>query len=71
MFATSESGGKGQVLDGDPPSCTNDEALVKNLNLDYKVVFSGSEGCPIQSFRDRTAEQNPLLALLRATVVPL
>ncbi|MFF2246039.1 ABC transporter substrate-binding protein [Arthrobacter sp. NPDC058130] len=61
MLATSESGGKGQVLDGDPAFVTNDEALVKNLNLDYKVVFSGSEAALIQSFR--TAEQNktPLL----------
>ena len=61
MFATSESGGKGQVLDGDPAFVTNDEALVKNLYLDYKVVFSGSEAALIQSFR--TAEQNktPLL----------
>jgi glycine betaine/proline transport system substrate-binding protein len=61
MFATSESGGKGQLLDGDPAFVTNDEALVKNLNLDYKVVFSGSEAALIQSFR--TAEQNktPLL----------
>ena len=61
MFTTSESGGKGQILDGDPAFVTNDEALVKNLNLDYKVVFSGSEAALIQSFR--TAEQNktPLL----------
>ncbi|SDP80073.1 glycine betaine/proline transport system substrate-binding protein [Arthrobacter sp. ok909] len=56
MLTTSESGGKGQVLDGDPAFVTNDEALVKNLNLDYKVVFSGSEAALIQSFR--TAEQN-------------
>ncbi|TFD21826.1 glycine/betaine ABC transporter substrate-binding protein [Cryobacterium sp. TMS1-13-1] len=56
MLATSESGGKGQLLDGDPAFVTNDEALVKNLNLDYKVVFSGSEAALIQSFR--TAEQN-------------
>ena len=38
MFKTSESGGKGQLLDGDPSFVTNDEALVKNLNLNYKVV---------------------------------
>jgi glycine betaine/proline transport system substrate-binding protein len=56
MLATSESGGKGQLLDGDPAFVTNDEALVKNLDLDYKVVFSGSEAALIQSFR--TAEQN-------------
>ena len=43
MFKTSESGGKGQLLDGDPSYVTNDEALVKNLNLNYKVVVGGSE----------------------------
>jgi glycine betaine/proline transport system substrate-binding protein len=62
MFKTSESGGQGQLLDGDPSYVTNDEALVKNLHLNYKVVVGGSEASLIQSFR--TAEQNkkPLLA---------
>ena len=43
MFETSESDGKGQLLDGDPSYVTNDEALVKNLDLDFKVVVGGSE----------------------------
>ena len=43
LFKTSESGGKGQLLDGDPSYVTNDEALVKNLKLNYKVVVGGSE----------------------------
>ena len=51
LFKTSESGGKGQLLDGDPAFVTNDEALVKNLNLNYKVVFAGSEAALIQAFR--------------------
>lgn len=55
-FKTSESGGKGQLLDGDPSYVTNDEALVKNLKLDYKVVYAGSETALIQAFR--TAEKN-------------
>ncbi|WP_328875236.1 ABC transporter substrate-binding protein [Streptomyces sp. NBC_00287] len=55
-FKTSESGGKGQLLDGDPSYQTNDEALVKNLKLDFKVVYAGSETALIQAFRD--AEQN-------------
>jgi glycine betaine/proline transport system substrate-binding protein len=55
-FKTSESGGKGQLLDGDPSFETNDEALVKNLKLDYKVVYGGSETALIQAFRD--AEKN-------------
>lgn len=40
LFKTSESGGKGQILDGDPSYVTNDEALVKNLKLNYKVVYA-------------------------------
>jgi glycine betaine/proline transport system substrate-binding protein len=56
LFKTSESGGKGQLLDGDPSFVTNDEALVKNLKLNYKVVYAGSEPALIQAFR--TAEQN-------------
>ncbi|MEV8149857.1 ABC transporter substrate-binding protein [Arthrobacter sp. NPDC080031] len=61
ILATSESGGKGQVLDGDPAFVTNDEALVKNLGLDYKVVFSGSEAALIQSFRSAEKNKTPLL----------
>jgi glycine betaine/proline transport system substrate-binding protein len=62
MFETSESGGKGQLLDGDPSYVTNDEALVKNLDLDYKVVVGGSEAALIQSFRSAEENKKPLLA---------
>jgi len=62
LFKTSESGDKGQLLDGDPSYVTNDEALVKNLNLNYKVVVGGSEAALLQSFRDAEKNQTPLLA---------
>lgn len=62
MFKTSESGGKGQLLDGDPSYVTNDEALVKNLHLDYKVVTGGSEAALIQSFRSAEKNHTALLA---------
>jgi glycine betaine/proline transport system substrate-binding protein len=55
-FKTSESGSKGQLLDGDPSYQTNDAALVKNLKLNFKVVYAGSETALIQAFRD--AEKN-------------
>lgn len=61
MLTTSESGGKGQLLDGDPAFVTNDEALVKNLGLNYKVVFSGSEAALIQSFRSAQQNKKPLI----------
>lgn len=62
LFTTSESGGKGQLLDGDPSYVTNDAALVKNLKLDFTVVTGGSEPALIQSFRTAQAQQKPLLA---------
>ncbi|GAA3632412.1 ABC transporter substrate-binding protein [Kineosporia mesophila] len=61
LFKTSESGGKGQVLDGDPSYVTNDEALVKNLDLDYKVVYAGSEAALITAFRQAEEKKTPLL----------
>ena len=60
-FATSESGGKGQLLDGDPSFVTNDAALVKNLNLNYKVVYAGSEAALIQAFRTGQQNNTPVL----------
>jgi glycine betaine/proline transport system substrate-binding protein len=62
MFKTSESGGKGQLLDGDPSYVTNDAALVKNLKLNYKVVQGGSEAALITSFRSAQQNKKPLLA---------
>ena len=62
MFETSESGGKGQLLDGDPSYVTNDEALVKNLNLDFQVVVGGSEAALLESFRSAQENKTPLLA---------
>ena len=61
LFRTSESGGKGQLLDGDPSFVTNDEALVKNLGLDYQVVYAGSEAALITAFRKAQADRTPLL----------
>jgi glycine betaine/proline transport system substrate-binding protein len=56
LFKTSESGDLGTFYDGDPGFVTNDEALVKNLNLNFKVVYAGSEDALIEGFRK--AEQN-------------
>ena len=61
LFKTSESGDKGQLLDGDPSFVTNDEALVKNLNLNYKVVYAGSETALIQAFRQAEAKKTPVI----------
>ncbi len=55
-FATSESGGQGQFLGADPSYVQFDEAIISNLDLDFKVVFSGSEAASIEAFRK--AEEN-------------
>ena len=55
-FATSESGGQGQFLGADPSYVQFDEAIVENLGLDFKVVFSGSEAASIAAFQK--AEEN-------------
>jgi glycine betaine/proline transport system substrate-binding protein len=61
LFRSSESAGKGQLLDGDPSFVTNDEALVANLKLNYKVVYSGSEASLIKAAQQATARKTPLL----------
>jgi glycine betaine/proline transport system substrate-binding protein len=61
QFKTSESGGKGQLLDGDPSYVTNDAALVKNLKLNYKVVYAGSEAALITAFRQAEAKKTFVL----------
>jgi glycine betaine/proline transport system substrate-binding protein len=61
LFKTSESGAQGQLLDGDPSFVTNDAALVANLKLNYKVVYSGSEAAIIKAAQQATAQTKPLL----------
>ena len=60
-FRTAESGGKGQLLDGSPAYVTHDKALVKNLKLDYQVVFAGSEAAQITQIKQFAKEEKPFL----------
>jgi len=66
LFKTSESGDTGQFLDGDPSYVTNDEALIKNLKLDYKVVYAGSEAALITGFRQAEKNEKPLIGYFYA-----
>jgi glycine betaine/proline transport system substrate-binding protein len=61
QFATTESGDLGQLLDGDPTYVTNDEALVTNLGLNFKVVYAGSEAALIEAFRAAEANKTWLI----------
>ncbi|MGV9338347.1 ABC transporter substrate-binding protein [Streptomyces sp. NPDC003688] len=61
LFRTPESGGKGQLMDGSPAYVTHDKALVKNLKLDYQVVFAGSEATQITQMKQFAKEKKPFL----------
>lgn len=61
LFKTSESGDLGQFLASDPTFVTNDEALITNLELNYKAVYSGSEAASITAFKTATEQKKPLI----------
>ncbi len=61
LFKTSESGDKGQFLGASPAFVQYDEALIANLKLNFKVVFSGSEAASITAFQEATKNQTPLI----------
>ncbi len=61
LFRTAKTGELGQFLGSDPTFLTNDAALIKNLNLPYKVVYAGSEAAVISQVKKATAEKKPLL----------
>ncbi|WP_432002113.1 ABC transporter substrate-binding protein [Streptomyces sioyaensis] len=62
QLRTSESGSKGQLMDGSPSYVTNDKALVKNLKLNYEVVFAGSEAAQITQIQQFAKEKKPFLS---------
>jgi len=61
LFKTSESGDKGQLLDGDPSFVTSDEGIINGLELNYKVVYAGSEAALIEAFRKAEQNKTPLI----------
>jgi glycine betaine/proline transport system substrate-binding protein len=61
LFKTSESGALGAFLDGDPSYVTNDEALIKNLKLKFKVSYTGSEAALVTAFRNSEKKKKPVI----------
>jgi glycine betaine/proline transport system substrate-binding protein len=61
QLRTAESGGKGQLMDGSPSYVTNDKALVKNLKLNYSIVFAGSESAQITQIKQFAKQKKPFL----------
>ena len=61
LFKTSESGDKGQFLGASPAFVQYDEALITNLKLNFKDVFSGSEAASITAFQAADKNKTPLI----------
>ncbi|MBN0044331.1 ABC transporter substrate-binding protein [Streptomyces actuosus] len=62
LFKTAESGDKGQLLEGSPSYTTNDDALIKNLKLDLKTVYAGSEAAQITQIREDYKAKKPFIS---------
>ncbi|MDQ1043804.1 ABC transporter substrate-binding protein [Streptomyces sp. V4I2] len=61
QLKTSESGGKGQLLEGSPDYVTFDDAIIGNLDLDLKTVYAGSEAAQITQIQQNYKAKKPFL----------
>jgi glycine betaine/proline transport system substrate-binding protein len=60
-FATAESGDKGRFLGTDPSYSQVDEPIIANLNLPFKVQFSGSEAATVAEIDSAVAAKKPII----------
>jgi len=61
LFVTPQSSPQGQFLDGSPSYVTNDQALVKNLKINLKVVFAGTEAAQLTEIESDYKAKKPVI----------
>jgi glycine betaine/proline transport system substrate-binding protein len=61
LFATAQTGDKGQFLAGDPSYVQYDEQIINNLGLDFQVVVAGSEQALLAALDSAYNRQEPIL----------
>ncbi|MEP6757670.1 MAG: glycine betaine ABC transporter substrate-binding protein [Actinomycetota bacterium] len=61
LFQTSDSGDMGQILDGDPSYVTFDDTIAKNLGLNLKAKYAGSEEAELTELDTAYQAQKPIL----------
>jgi glycine betaine/proline transport system substrate-binding protein len=61
LFATAQTGDKGQFLAGDPSYVQYDEQIINNLGLEFQVVVGGSEQATLAALDGAYNRQEPLL----------
>lgn len=61
LFETPNTPGQGTILDGDPSYVTFDDAIAKNLGLNMKAFYSGSESAELTELDTAYSAQKPIL----------
>lgn len=61
LFATAETGDKGQFLGGDPSFVQYDGDIIANLGLPFEVVFAGSEEAILAQLDTAYSREEPVL----------
>jgi glycine betaine/proline transport system substrate-binding protein len=61
LFATSETGSSGQLVDADPAFGSYDQQIADNLGLDFKVIYAGSEAAELTALKAAVADEQPIL----------
>lgn len=61
LFATAETGDKGQFLAGDPGWTQYDGDIIRNLGLDLQAVVAGSEEAVLAALDAAYSRQDPIL----------
>ena len=61
LFKTAETGEQGQFLAGDPSWVQYDQDIIKNLNLNFKVVRAGSEQAVLAAVDSAYSRKEPIL----------
>jgi glycine betaine/proline transport system substrate-binding protein len=61
LFATAETGDKGQFLTGDPSWTQYEDDIIANLGLDFQIVAAGSEEAILAALDAAYSRQEPLL----------
>ena len=69
LFATAETGDKGQFLMGDPSYVSYDEQIIANLELPLQFVVAGSEAAEITAVQQAVAAERAAAVLLLAAAL--
>ena len=62
LFASAETGDRGQVLHGDPSWVTFEQDIIDDFGLQLEIVYAGSEEALLAAFEGATARNDPVLA---------